>query len=275
MSSRQLPYLPYLDGLRAVAVLLVLWAHFPFVTGSFVSEAFWKISQALRTGYIGVDLFFVMSGFLITRILLNERLSNGTISFRRFYINRALRIFPIYYICIAIYALLYARHDGDLLSLVTYTFNVYKPLYPDPVALEHTWSLSVEEQFYLAWPFVMAAIPLRMGKAITGIVIPAISFAAALLVAECVESSVAANVDLHVGGDAHDVIVAWRLSGIRRGERRPARRRTCARDRADGHRSARRRQYRAARSMWCLRADSTGAARWWDMLCLGSARSSC
>src|SRR5665647_35201 len=69
---RKIPYLPALDGVRAVAVLLVVWSHFPYVSDSTISIAIWKIGQALRVGYFGVDLFFVLSGFLITRILLNE-----------------------------------------------------------------------------------------------------------------------------------------------------------------------------------------------------------
>ncbi len=66
-------YLPYLDGVRAIAVLLVIWSHFPFVTGSTLSETIAKISSVLRTGYIGVDLLFVLSGFLIKRLLVAER----------------------------------------------------------------------------------------------------------------------------------------------------------------------------------------------------------
>ena len=109
MEYGRLSDLPFLDGVRAIAVLLVMAAHFPFVAGSAASQSLWTIIQALRTGYIGVDLFFVLSGFLITRILLNERAATGTISLRAFYVNRALRIFPIYYLCVGIYAVVFAR----------------------------------------------------------------------------------------------------------------------------------------------------------------------
>jgi peptidoglycan/LPS O-acetylase OafA/YrhL len=194
MLQPKLRYLPQLDGVRAVAVLLVLWAHFPYVAGSAASQAFWKIGQFLRTGYIGVDLFFVLSGFLITRLLLDERARDGSISFRVFYIKRVLRIFPIYYLCVFIFALVYARGDGDLASLLTYTFNYYKPLHPAPTALEHTWSLSVEEQFYLVWPLLIATIPMLWGKWLTGIVVPALSLLTALLIAASFESTFAANV---------------------------------------------------------------------------------
>ncbi len=187
-------HLPELDGLRAAAVLLVLWAHFPYVAGSTTSLAIWKFGQALRTGYIGVDLFFVLSGFLITRILLAERDSAGSISFGKFYLKRVLRIFPIYYLCVAIYILTFAHGDGDVLSLATYTFNYYKPFHPAPSALEHTWSLSVEEQFYLLWPLIISATPRSWGRALTGAVIPAIGLATALIVAACLDNALAANV---------------------------------------------------------------------------------
>lgn len=194
MQPKKPRHLPELDGLRAVAVLLVLWAHFPYVTSSPASFAFWKVSQVLRTGYIGVDLFFVLSGFLITRILLAERDATGSISFARFYLKRALRIFPIYYLCVAIYAVTFAHGDGDVLGLATYTFNYYKPFHPAPSALEHTWSLSVEEQFYLLWPLIVSATPRSWGRTLTGAVVPLVGFAVALGVASSLDSEVAATV---------------------------------------------------------------------------------
>jgi hypothetical protein len=69
----RISYLSALNGVRAIAVLLVIWSHFPYVTGPCVSQSIWTAGQALRTGYVGVDLFFVLSGFLITTIPLNER----------------------------------------------------------------------------------------------------------------------------------------------------------------------------------------------------------
>lgn len=184
-------YISQLDGLRAIAILLVLWVHFPFVEGSDVSRAFWTIAQATRAGYFGVDLFFVLSGFLITRILLNERARTGRVSLRSFYIRRALRIFPIYYLCLLVYARFFALQEGDLTALLTYTFNYFKPFHSDPMALEQTWSLSVEEQFYLFWPFLVATLPLASGKRMTALLIPAFSFACALLLAAHFEGEVA------------------------------------------------------------------------------------
>jgi peptidoglycan/LPS O-acetylase OafA/YrhL len=188
------PYLPALDGVRAIAVLLVVWSHFPYVAGSAVSLSIWKVGQALRTGYVGVDLFFVLSGFLITRILLNELKRTGEISYRNFFIKRVLRIFPIYYLCIAIFALCFAWNRDLLFSLSSYTFNWYKPFHPEPIALEHTWSLSVEEQFYLLWPPLIAVLPYMLRGMTTGFIIPALSIVIALAISAHFESVLAANI---------------------------------------------------------------------------------
>jgi peptidoglycan/LPS O-acetylase OafA/YrhL len=193
VASDQLRHLPYLDGVRAVAILLVFCVHLPFVAGSPVSEAFWTAAQSLRTGYVGVELFFVLSGFLISRILLAERREIGRIAFSAFYINRALRIFPIYYLCVAVYAVVFTSNRDELLSLITYTMNFYRPLHPTQAALEHTWSLSVEEQFYLVWPFVIAAIPLRWGRALTTVIIPLASVLTALAIAISFEGALGAD----------------------------------------------------------------------------------
>ncbi|CAN5308547.1 acyltransferase [soil metagenome] len=194
MSAKTTPYLPALDGVRAIAVLLVVWSHFPFVTGSAVSRAIWSVGQALRTGYFGVDLFFVLSGFLITRILLSELQDTGEISYRDFFIKRVLRIFPIYYLCVAIFALSFRWNSDLLTSLLSYTFNWYKPFHAESIALEHTWSLSVEEQFYLIWPPLIAILPHMLRGVTTGVIIPALSIVAALAVSMHFESALAANI---------------------------------------------------------------------------------
>lgn len=190
---RPLAHLPALDGLRAIAVLLVFWVHFPFVADSALGKAVWSLGQTMRAGYLGVDLFFVLSGFLITRILLDERERTGTVSLRVFYIRRALRIFPIYYLCVAVYALTFPFDGSALASLLTYTFNYYHPFHPTPNAMEHAWSLAVEEQFYLVWPALVMLVPIGLGRRMCGIVIPAAAMAAALLIALTVESAIAGN----------------------------------------------------------------------------------
>ncbi len=137
-----------LDGLRGLAVLGVVWHHthrgFALLPGS-------------RRGYLGVDLFFVLSGFLITTLLLREQERCGRIALGRFYGRRALRIFPLYYGILAALTLLFVlRRDlvmarpffGDLPFLASYTSNWIH----GATFLVITWSLAAEEQFYLVWP---------------------------------------------------------------------------------------------------------------------------
>jgi peptidoglycan/LPS O-acetylase OafA/YrhL len=142
-----------LDGLRCLSIVAVVWHH----TASGVFERFWP---ATRLGFLGVDLFFEISGFLIVTILLRERDATGSISLRRFYARRALRIFPLYYGLLGVCALLYfvvrphtpnaVAFRNDLPFLLTYLTNWFHA----SGLLGITWSLSAEEQFYLLWPAV-------------------------------------------------------------------------------------------------------------------------
>jgi peptidoglycan/LPS O-acetylase OafA/YrhL len=191
-SRRGLPHLPALDGLRGVAVLLVLWSHLPFVEGVAASRGLWSLGQALRVGYLGVDLFFILSGFLITRGLLAERRSTGSVSLWRFYARRGLRIYPIYFLSVFFVALVYPTKRILLASLLVYGFNYYHPLDPQPYPMEHSWSLDVEDQFYLLWPLLFALIPLGAGARVTGIVIPALAVLSAVTLASLLEPSLAA-----------------------------------------------------------------------------------
>ena len=140
-----------LDGLRGLSILLVLWAHisrthgFPWATDSHVVASL---------GDLGVRVFFVISGYLITRLLLAERDKTGTVSLRGFYIRRVYRIFPAFYVFIGVIAALawagaITLEPGDLLHALTFSMNhhIVKSWW-----VGHLWSLSVEEQFYLTWP---------------------------------------------------------------------------------------------------------------------------
>ena len=147
-------YIRSLDGIRAVAVLLVMLFHFFFV---------------LEVGWIGVQIFFVLSGFLITSILLRSKTQSFKAYVKRFYWRRSLRIFPLYYLyLLAVTAIfILARTPENFLDkapfLFTYTFN-YFPLfyeYDYDAFFTHLWSLSVEEQFYIVWPFVIFFLSLR------------------------------------------------------------------------------------------------------------------
>lgn len=142
-------YYELLDGLRAYAVLAVLVSHWVFTSAI----------KKLDLGYCGVTLFFVISGFLITEILLNDinkQKGSGAI-LRKFYWRRTLRIFPIYYISlIALYLVNYRDSAEILLYNVTYTTNIYNYISGDfTKGFPHIWSLCVEEQFYLVWPIVL------------------------------------------------------------------------------------------------------------------------
>jgi peptidoglycan/LPS O-acetylase OafA/YrhL len=148
-------HFPGLDGLRCLSVLLVVAYH---VSGLH--------SGLLGRGYLGVSLFFAISGFLITTLLLRERDGHGRISLSRFYGRRALRIFPLYYAVIAVYVvtvLLLEKGElekreffQNLPAFLTYTSNWFVPLVPDKrIIFYFAWSLATEEQFYLIWPGVM------------------------------------------------------------------------------------------------------------------------
>jgi len=156
-----LAYRPAIDGLRAVAVMLVVLFHAGM--------------PGLANGYVGVDVFFVISGFLITSILLRERLGTGRIGFTAFYARRMRRLLPVSLLVLAVTAVAYRlvatpldveeNRMGFAFSAV-YLANWYfmaqsqdyfaAEIAPSPVM--HYWSLGVEEQFYLVWPVLLAAI---------------------------------------------------------------------------------------------------------------------
>lgn len=161
-----MPHLPALDGLRGLALLGVLFFH---------------AGGALKGGYLGVDLFFVLSGFLITSLLLAEHRKTGRIALWPFWVRRARRLFPALLSlmpAIALYARYYAKPvelaglRADALATMAYVANwraifshkSYWELFASPSPLEHCWSLSIEEQFYVVWPLAVALL-LRRGSA--------------------------------------------------------------------------------------------------------------
>jgi peptidoglycan/LPS O-acetylase OafA/YrhL len=159
-------YFPALDGVRALAIAGVLFAHVLGAAGFLLNPGHPAdravIAAALR-GWIGVDLFFVLSGFLITRILLESRAS--PVYYQRFYARRVLRIFPLYYTALALTLLLLPRlstlFDADRSSAWVYWLyvsNIPAALWAawrEPFYLAHFWSLAIEEQFYVVWPAVV------------------------------------------------------------------------------------------------------------------------
>jgi peptidoglycan/LPS O-acetylase OafA/YrhL len=158
----QTPKLPGLDGLRCLAILPVIWHH---ATPRL-------LPGVLGKGAVGVDLFFALSGFLITTLLLRERRQSGRIALGAFYARRSLRIFPLYYLVLGGYALraletqagsATARHFLHGLPYhATYTANWFLDYaVPHPVMFAFSWSLCVEEQFYWIWPGLVALSPQR------------------------------------------------------------------------------------------------------------------
>ena len=154
---RGLPYLPALDGVRAIAVLAVMFYH---------ADVPW-----LPGGFLGVDIFFVLSGFLITSLILTELERSDRLSFRNFYVRRARRLLPALVLVLAGAAFIgaFLATDAaaalrrDIPAALTYVTNwayvfadlSYFDVIGRPPLLQHLWSLAVEEQFYLIWPAVV------------------------------------------------------------------------------------------------------------------------
>lgn len=157
-------FYPKIDGLRFIAISAVLVHH---MAGIFSTYVDW--------GYFGVDLFFVISGFLITLILLKSS-GNFRASYGRFLARRTLRIFPLYY---AVILLLFIVGNSAVLDnithLLTYTFNYRYPFVTQSNPLGHFWSLSVEEQYYLFWPIIVLALRNYI-NILLGVVLIIISF---------------------------------------------------------------------------------------------------
>lgn len=157
--SKRIEYMPQLDGLRAIAILLVLYGHFH----STLSQIF------IPLAWLGVQLFFVLSGYLITRIILNQRsaLQTGQLelskAIKTFYIRRALRLTPMYYCVLLVF--MYFNFDagkGIWPYLFLYMTNI-KIVIDDAWLgmFSHLWSLAAEEQFYLIWPWLIFLLPTK------------------------------------------------------------------------------------------------------------------
>jgi peptidoglycan/LPS O-acetylase OafA/YrhL len=154
--SRPMSHVNSLDGIRGIAVALVMLFHF----------------GALPAGWVGVQIFFVLSGYLITQILLREKEKQQFGDFLgRFYWRRSLRIFPLYFTFLALALVAYTGFGEpksfatDWPYLATYTTNFGRLRSTDigPIFV-HLWSLAVEEQFYLFWPLLVYFLPMHIFK---------------------------------------------------------------------------------------------------------------
>ncbi len=209
-SRNSLPHVPALDGLRGVALLGVLFFH---------------AQGALPGGYLGVDLFFVLSGYLITSLLLAERESSGRIDLAAFWVRRARRLFPALLSlmpAIAAYCWVFARADelrdlrAEALATLGYVANwraifthkSYWELFASPSPLEHTWSLAIEEQFYVVWPLVVSAVMWRGSRRTVRVV--AIVLTLASMVAMFILSNAPSSTRAYMGTDTRAAAI---LSG--------------------------------------------------------------
>jgi peptidoglycan/LPS O-acetylase OafA/YrhL len=172
--------IPSLDGIRALSIALVVAWHLSTSGSAPWLAPLWRIDS----GNLGVRIFFVISGYLITSLLLAEHARTGTISLRRFYFRRALRIMPAFYFFLCAMALAAALGlvpvtRFELLRAATYTANYAGTGW----TLGHTWSLAVEEQFYLLWPSLIVLLGVRrsfMGAALVLLLSPLFRSIAAL-----------------------------------------------------------------------------------------------
>jgi peptidoglycan/LPS O-acetylase OafA/YrhL len=149
----RLGHLPFLDGIRGIGVLSVMVFHTELAV--------------FRGGYLALDVFFVLSGFLITALLLREEDRNGSVSFGRFYARRALRLLPALYLLLLAHAfytvatdLAWGAEGASIQAAVLYYSNwlVVYDLGSIALGTNHLWSLAVEEQFYLIWPAVLVGL---------------------------------------------------------------------------------------------------------------------
>lgn len=210
-ANRGIQYIPAIDGLRALAVIAVMLYHLGFT---------W-----IPGGFLGVDLFFVISGYVITRLLLDSIEQSGGLDLRGFYLARARRLLPALIftvttttIAIGIWAPdTIKRLLTDMPFSLTGTMNWwlvarhqdYFESIGRPPLLQHTWSLAVEAQFYLLWPLILYFILKRLGKSripIAALVIAAASGITLLLVSFSLDASNASKVShVYFGTDTHSI----------------------------------------------------------------------
>jgi peptidoglycan/LPS O-acetylase OafA/YrhL len=200
--------MPALDGLRALSIALVLLGHVSGTRGFPDTHLSRYIGDYAN---LGVIVFFVISGYLITTLLLEELDRFGTISLRLFYARRALRLFPAFFLLV-VFLLVVERigwirlNPGDLAAAFTYTvnFRTHSSWY-----IGHLWSLSVEEQFYLLWPMLLAIGGRRRAAKVAGAVLlisPLARIVAGRLglpgaISPCVADSLACGCLLAICGD--------------------------------------------------------------------------
>jgi peptidoglycan/LPS O-acetylase OafA/YrhL len=162
--KKALGHIMYLDGLRGIAVILVLLFHFSwtFPDATPVAHA---MKRLLWVGWVGVDLFFVLSGYLITRGLVAPSDQRVGVRLRKFWARRVLRIFPLYYIVLIVGSIVCVAMAAPIPTLPYWFYFQNYALAFDPDVLRwtaHFWSLAIEEQFYFLWPLLALRAPRRV-----------------------------------------------------------------------------------------------------------------
>jgi peptidoglycan/LPS O-acetylase OafA/YrhL len=173
MTEKQKVYFPNLNGLRFIAAFLVIIHHIEQIKSIYKMENYWETIPFIRIiGKLGVILFFVLSGFLITYLLLTEERSFKDISIKKFYIRRILRIWPLYFFIIILAFLVLPNinffilpghgkeiiYNNLILKLILYAVflpNLVLSLSWVVPYASHTWSIGTEEQYYLVWPVLL------------------------------------------------------------------------------------------------------------------------
>ena len=162
--------IPGLDGLRAISVLFVLLRHEVYAPIAKLPE------DIFRNAALGVTMFFVISGFLITHLMLSEIHSAGRLNLKNFYVRRAFRIFPAFYFYLFVVVVLsqvfhlFSADGSRLIGAATYTLN-YMPRTSVGWEVGQAWSLCVEEHFYLLWPLILSRFSKRTCSRIAGSIV--------------------------------------------------------------------------------------------------------
>jgi len=180
---------PNLNSLRFIAASLVILHHIELYKSLFGLKNYWNIPFFQVIGKLGVVLFFVLSGFLITSLLLHEKDLKGNISIKNFYLRRVLRIWPLYYLIVFLGFFVYpyipffdipdkiifpnvlTNRFPNIFYFLTIFANVGIPIYGEVPYTSQTWSIATEEQFYLFWPFIFILFPKKSIRIMAAIIV--------------------------------------------------------------------------------------------------------
>lgn len=182
-------FFPNLDGLRFLSFFVVFLFHWFMTVTPYLDAASPKASETIRFlfqyGSLGVNFFFVLSGFLITYLLIKEKEYTGTIHVGNFYVRRILRIWPLYYLCLVIAFIIFPmlkEMGGEVYQervnpwyyvvfAANFEYMRIWPEHPEAVLVSVLWSVAVEEQFYLTWPLILRFVPQRWYKFVFPVII--------------------------------------------------------------------------------------------------------